>query len=496
MNQAQDLMQKARTAQPQVAQAGLKQRLQELQQWRKRIGDMREEIIDAIVADTGKARTDALVSEVMGVVDYLAWLVKAAPKALQEEKVSTPLALMGKRSRIWYEPRGVVLVICPWNYPFHIAATTIAAAFAAGNSVILKPSEYTPMQGLFEKTVAGLPLLSRALTVAYGEGTMGAQLVAAGPDYISFTGSATTGRKISAAAAEQLIPVDLELGGKDAMVVFEDANIKRTAQGALWGAFTNAGQSCTAVERLYVQRSIYPQMQAELEAAMTTLVVAEEDKGDADIGAITTPFQRDIILQHLEDAKEKGAKVLGGEVLVEGDKALITPALVTEATPEMRIMREETFGPVIVLLPFDEEEAVIQAVNSSAYALSASVWSKDLTRAQRVAAALRCGAVSINNVMVTEGNPALPFGGVGESGAGRVKGVEGLRGMARSKAIMLDKQSAKIEANWFPYTREKYALFADLVEAMLGGAKQLLRFASVGTKLEKQAQAPRFPKDD
>lgn len=495
MTTAESIIHTAREAQRQVAKASLRERLDELKQWRLRIGDMREDIVNAITAETGKAKTDALVSEILGVVDYIAWLVKAAPNALGEEKVSTPLALMGKKSRIWYEPKGVVLVISPWNYPFHIAATTIAAAFAAGNSIVLKPSEYTLMRGLFEKTVAGLPLLSRALTVAYGDGALGAELVAAKPDYISFTGSAATGRKIATTAAQLLVPVDLELGGKDAMVVFEDVNIERTAAGALWGGLTNAGQSCTAVEKLYVQRSIYPQMLNTMKRMLAQLVVASDDQGDADLGAITTPFQHEIIVKHLKDAKAKGAEVIGGEVLVEGDKPLLTPALVTEVTDDMLIMQEETFGPVLAVLPFDTEDEVLTAVNSSDFALSASVWSKDIQRARRVAQAIRCGAVSINNVMLTEGNPALPFGGVGESGAGRVKGVEGLRAMARSKAVLIDKQSSKIEANWFPYTREKYALFEQLISAMLGGIKHFVNFATTGTKLEKQAQAPRFPKE-
>jgi len=490
---AQNIMQKARAAAPLISASSMQERMQELKQWKARIVGQQEEIIDAVVAETGKARTDALVSEILGVVEYLNWVVKTAPKVLGEEKASTPLSLMGKKSRIWYEPVGVVLVISPWNYPFHIAATTIAASFAAGNSTILKPSEYTLMHGVLEKTVVGLPLLSRALTVAYGDGQLGAELVDAKPDLISFTGSATTGRKISAAAAQHLIPVALELGGKDAMVVFDDVNIQRTAAGALWGGLTNAGQSCTAVEKLYVQQSVYPQMVAALEDGLKQLVVAEDATGNADIGSMTTGFQAEITLRHLADAREKGATVVGGERLP--DSQFITPALVTNVTDDMLIMRDETFGPVIVALPFANEEEVVATINSSVFALSASVWSKDLTRAKRVAAALRCGAVSINNVMLTEGNPALPFGGVGESGSGRVKGVEGLRGMARSKAVLIDKQSKKIEANWFPYTAEKYGLFQQLVAAMAGGKKALARFAIVGTKLEALAQKPRFPEN-
>lgn len=472
----------------------LAERLTEVRSLLVRLRDRRDDVIDRIVAETGKARTDALVSEVMGTLDYLHWLVGAAPGVLGEQRVSTPLALFGKKSRIWHEPLGVVLVITPWNYPVHIALTSIVTAFVAGNAVLLKPSEHTPLTGLFEELVKGLPWLSRALTVVQGDGACAQALIEARPDKISFTGSTRTGRRILAQAAPLLVPVELELGGKDAMLVFDDVNLDRTAAGALWGALTNGGQSCTAVERLYVQQGIHDQLVSRLRDGIDALLVNSGDDGGADIGAMTTEFQCEIVERHLADARAKGATVHGGG-RVAGTR-LLRPALVTGVTDDMLLMQEETFGPVLAVLPFTDEADAIRKTNNSPFGLSASVWSADITRARRVAAALDVGAVSINNVMLTEGNPALPFGGVGESGYGRTKGVQGLLGMTRSKAILIDKQSGKIEANWFPYTRRKYQLFEELVLGLFGrGLGALVRFARAGIALESAAQKPRHPED-
>lgn len=491
---AATLLSNARRVADTLREVPLAVRVQEIRALLERLRDQREEVISRIVAETGKSRTDALVSEVMGTLDYLHWLAGAAPAALREQRVSTPLALLGKKSRIWHEPLGVVLVITPWNYPLHIALTSIVTAFVAGNAVLLKPSEHTPLAGLFEELAADLPWLSQALTVVQGDGSSAQALIAARPDKICFTGSTRTGRRILAQAAPLLIPVELELGGKDAMLVFDDVDLGRTTAGALWGALTNGGQSCTAVERLYVQQGIYDQMVDRLRAGIDALMVNSGDDGDADIGAMTTDFQCDIVERHLEDARAKGGSVYGGGRVV--GTRMLRPALVTGVTDDMVLMQEETFGPVLPVLAFADEAEAIERTNNSRFGLSASVWSADLTRARRVAAALNVGAVSINNVMLTEGNPALPFGGVGESGYGRTKGVQGLLGMTRSKAVLIDKQSRKIEANWFPYTRRKYQLFGELIRGLFGrGLGALLRFARAGITLESAAQKPRQRED-
>jgi acyl-CoA reductase-like NAD-dependent aldehyde dehydrogenase len=448
----------------------------------------REEIIDRIQKDTGKSRSDALVSEIFGVLDNLAYLEKYAAKVLAEEKVHTPIALMGKKSYIWYEPLGTILVIAPWNYPLYQAIVPIACSMVAGNTVVYKPSEWTPLQGLVEDLLAEAQFAPNWVQVAYGDGSVGAALVDQKPDKIFFTGSTRTGRKIMQQASQYLIPVELELGGKDAMIVFEDVNVERAAAGAAWGGLTTTGQSCTSVERIYVHESIFEPFKAALVREVERIKQAVDTDGDADVGAMTTDFQIAIVARHVDDAKAKGGVLLTGNTW-DGTSRLIPPMVIDRVRDDMLIVTEETFGPLLPLLPFRSEEEVIEKANNSDYGLTASVWSKDRERAKRVSRALRVGGVSVNNVMATEANPALPFGGVGNSGFGRYKGAHGLRAFCNVKSVLIDKDSTKIEANWYPYTAEKYRLFTDMtVHLFSGGVKHFVKFALSGMKLESYAK--------
>ncbi len=448
----------------------------------------REEIIDRIQKDAGKSRSDALISEIYGTLDCLHWLQQAASKSLADRKVHTPIALMGKTSWTWSEPLGTILIISPWNYPFYQAIVPIAISLVCGNTVVYKPSEWTPLEGLVEDLLNEAQIPPHWVQLVYGDGAVGAALIDQRPDKIFFTGSTRTGKKIMAQAANHLIPVELELGGKDAMIVFEDVNLQRAAAGAAWGALTTTGQSCTSVERLYVQDSIYEPFKAALLREVERIKQATDSDGDADLGAMTTDFQVQIIAKQVAEAKAKGARFLTGAGW-DGRSRLIPPMLVENAAPELAIVREETFGPVIPLIRFKTEDEAIRLANDSEYGLTASVWSKDLTRAQRVARVLDVGGVSINNVMATEANPALPFGGRKQSGFGRYKGEYGLYSFCNVKSVLVDKDGSKIEANWYPYTREKYRLFTDMTLGLFGGGlANFLKFVRAGMKLESYSK--------
>lgn len=490
--QAREIFSRAARASERLRKTTVEERLNAVQKLLEHIVERREDIADMITRETRKCRSDALVSEILGVLDNCEWLLHNAKKILADKKVPTPITLLGKKSRIWHEPLGTVLVIAPWNYPFHIGITSILAAYVCGNAVVFKPSEITPLQGLFESLFSVDPLLEQSVFIAYGTGTTAQRLIEQKPAKIFFTGSARTGRRILAQAAEKLIPVDLELGGKDQAIVFDGVNLPRAVKGVLWGALTNAGQSCSSVERIYVQDGIYDQFVQMLKNEIDKLVVNAGDTGNADLGGMTVDFQLDIVRKQVDDARAKGAKILtGGDVLCDNELFYL-PTLLTEVDDSMLVMQQETFGPLLPVLRFSSEEEVIQVSNNTEFGLSASVWSNDKIRAERVARRLDCGAVSINNVMLTEANPWLPFGGTRNSGYGRQKGAEGLLGYTRSKSVLIDANSAKIEPNWYPYTQQKYNLFSQLIDALFRASPwRLLKAALVGMKLEAEAKRER-----
>ncbi|CAM3449425.1 aldehyde dehydrogenase family protein [Parendozoicomonas haliclonae] len=474
--------QQAKEASAVIRATSAKERAREIHRVIEWLQNNEERLLDRVVAESGRCRGDAMLSDMVQMIEDCHWLAENAERILADETVSTPITLFGKKSRIYHEARGVVLVISPWNLPLAIAGTAAMFAFAAGNAVIIKPSEQTPMDGIFEEIKQLSPLLSKALTIVQGGGNVAQSLIARRPDLIAFTGSVRTGKKILAQAAPMVIPVVAELGAKDAMIVCDDADLDRAVGAATWGNMHNSGQSCTAIERLYVQSNILDRFVDKLQESFKHITLGTD--ADADVGGITTPFQLDIIDSQVKDARDKGATILcGGERAGNG---MYQPTIVLGVTKEMKLFSEETFGPVVPVYAFETDDEVIELHNACDYGLSTSIWTTNDGRADRLTRAVEAGCVNINNVMLTEGNVNLPFGGVKYSGYGRMKGAEGLLGMTRSKAVLIDNTRGKPEPNWYPYSSEKLSLMSRLMTAVTRptGPGKLLALAKVGLALE------------
>ncbi len=436
-----------------------------------------DEIVDEICSATGKVKTEALTADLMPVIDIIQHYEKRAPKILKRKRVSTPLLFVGKSSYVDYFPLGTVLVISPWNYPFQLSMTPVISALIAGNSVILKPSEVTPTIGLLiEKIAREVNLPKNVLQVAHGGKELGQALVSGTPDSIFFTGSVETGRKIGVEASKRFIPYTLELGGKDPMIVFEDASIKRAVNGAVWGAFTNAGQVCMSIERVYVQHGISGEFIDRLVEETKKLKMGE------DIGSLTFPHQKEVIRDHVLDALEKGALLLTGQHPDQwGDSMYIEPMILTNITEDMKVVTEETFGPVMPVITFAKEDEAIQKANATEFGLNASVWTKDSAKANRVTSKLVTGSAVINDVLVSVANPHLPFGGVKSSGTGRYHGDEGIYIFTRQMSVMKDAGIKQREINWYPY-EHKYGKVRTLIKAYFSNKKQLAALMRTGIK--------------
>ena len=434
-----------------AAQAGWSKRpLQErgsaLQKLRRLLVERADEIAAAIRAETGKAPGEALF-EVVVACEHISFLAKKAPSVLLARQAGAGW-FTHRRARVVYEPFGVIGAITPWNYPFAISMGVTATAIAAGNGLVLKPSEYTPQVGARVVELASAATGTAELaTLATGDGRTGAALVESGVDKIAFTGSAATGRKIMEAASRSLTPVVLELGGKDAMIVCEDADIERAARGAVWGAFYGCGQVCMSVERVYVVGSVFDEFVGAV--VQEARRVRTSDEPEAMIGSLIGAFQREKVEDHVRDARSKGARVLLGGRALDGPGYFYSPTVVVDVDHEMALMRDETFGPVLPIMPVADDDEAVRMANDSAFGLDASIWTRSRERARRIATQLKVGSVVFNDHLINYVIADLPFGGVGHSGFGRVHGAEGLREFVRPKAWIEDRIALRREPHWF-----------------------------------------------
>src|SRR4051794_1576078 len=414
--------------------------------------DRADAIADVVVAETGKPRVEAFTTEIFPALDSVAWLVRQAAKVLAPEKLRYPqLQLLHKRASLRYEPLGVVGVISPWNFPFAIPFTQVAYALAAGNAVVLKPSELTPLSGaLVAELFADAPVF-----LAQGDGAVGAALVESrGLAKVVFTGSGEVGRLVAAAAGERLVPVTLELGGKDAMLVLDDADLARAVDGALWASFFNCGQVCSGVERIYVQGDLYEPFVEELARKAHTL----------ELGPLISEQQRDQVAELVAEALSLGAKALVGAA-PRDPGWFYEPTVLVDVPDRATIHREEIFGPVVTVARVSGDADAVRAANDTAFGLGASVWTRDGERADRIAGQLRAGTVWHNDHAYSYATAQATWGGRAESGFGRTHSKHGLYDLSTVKFV--DHDSGRVPVPWwFPYDEGTADTFRRLLRPM------------------------------
>jgi succinate-semialdehyde dehydrogenase/glutarate-semialdehyde dehydrogenase len=445
---------RARVAQVAWAQTGIRERIAVLREFQRRLLEKKSEIAEAITREAGKPVAEALTTEVLVVLDAARFLIENAYRLLRDEPVPHGnLATKLKSGRLVREPYGVVGIISPWNYPFSIPATETLAALVAGNAVVLKPSEFTSLVALELQSLlhaAGVP--RDVFQVVVGDGAAGAALIHSQIDKLVFTGSVATGKRIAAAAAERLLPVVLELGGKDAMLVLDDADVDVASSAAVWGAFVNAGQTCLSVERCYVHRSLYEPFLTACVEKTKKLIVTDGLDHNAEVGPLIHRRQLALVEEHVEDAKARGARVLaGGSRFPERGANFYHPTVLADVTHEMRIMREETFGPVLPVMAFENDDEAVSLANDSEFGLAASVFTRDNARGERVARRIHAGTVMVNDVVSCFGISEAPHGGVKSSGVGRAHGRFGLEEMVRLKYVDVDRMPGMKKVWWYGY---------------------------------------------
>jgi acyl-CoA reductase-like NAD-dependent aldehyde dehydrogenase len=464
---------RARKAQPEWASRTFRERKRVILQARKLLLSEREEIALLISRETGKPATEALSMEIVPTLDAMHYFAHASENLLSPQKIDIgQYGMMGRSSCIVFRPLGVIGIISPWNFPLATPAQEVVMALMAGNAVVLKPSELTPLIALkigelFSR--AGLP--AGLLEILTGDGSTGAALIDARVDKIMFTGSVATGKRVAEAAAKYLTPVVLELGGKDPMIVLADADIDNAARGAVWGAFANSGQACASVERCYVHESIAPKFIERVVAETRALKQGVGTEESVDVGAMSNERQLEIVEAHVSDAKQHGAKILtGGKRRSNSEGFFYEPTVLTNVDHNMTIMRDETFGPVLPVMTFRTEGEALKLANDSVYGLTASVWTKNIAKGRRLAERIEAGTVMVNEVVYTHGIAQTPWGGIKESGYGRTHGRMGLLELVTPRHIHVNRVSFLPDLWWFSYSHQAGQLFDGLARYFTTGS--------------------------
>ncbi|ASW56438.1 aldehyde dehydrogenase family protein [Plantactinospora sp. KBS50] len=432
-----------------------------LLRWRALLANRMNELAQLCHLEGGKPVPDALI-EIVSAIDHLDWAARNAKRVLGHHRVRSRLLVAEFSAHLEYQPYGVIGVIGPWNYPVLTPLGSIVYALAAGNAVVHKPSEYTPAVGQWlSDTFAEVVDEQPVFQVVHGLGEVGAALCRSGVDKLAFTGSTATAKKVMATCAETLTPVLLEAGGKDAMIVDADADVAAAAQACVWGALTNAGQTCIGIERVYAVEPVYDAFVSAVVERAGRLTVGE----DGDIGPITMPGQLDTIRRHIEDAVARGGRaVLGGPSAVQ--PPYVHPTVLVDVPEDAAAVREETFGPTVTIRRVRDADEAVALANALPYGLGGSVFGR--RRAMAVARRLRGGMTAVNSTLTFVGMPSLPFGGVGDSGFGRIHGDDGLREFGRAKAITRRRGPSPLPAMTFERTPRQVARIAAIVRRLYG----------------------------
>ncbi|SCE95937.1 Acyl-CoA reductase [Micromonospora haikouensis] len=455
-------VEQAREAAGWWAGLGFTGRRERLLRWRGVLARRIEELAELMHAEGGKPVPDAIV-EVLTAIEHIDWAARNAGRVLRPRRVRSRLILAEFTGHLEYQPYGVVGVIGPWNYPVFTPIGSTAYALAAGNTVVLKPSEYTPVVGQWlVDSLAEVVPEQPVLTAVHGLGDVGAALCRSGVNKLAFTGSTATAKKVMAACAETLTPVLLEAGGKDAMIVDSDADLDAAAEACVWGGLTNAGQTCIGIERVYAVEPVFDVFVGKVVERAGRLTVGADG---SDIGPITMPGQVDVIRRHIDDALARGGRaVLGGAEAVQ--PPYVRPTILVDVPEDSLAVREETFGPTLTINRVRDAEEAITRANALPYGLGGSVFGR--RRAVAIARRLRSGMAAVNSTLTFAGMSTLPFGGVGESGFGRIHGEDGLREFGRPKAVTRRRARSLLPAMTFERTPADVARLVKVTKLLYG----------------------------
>lgn len=463
------MVERARGAQPVWEAMGPARRAGYLRKALAHLVSHQDDLVDVIVRESGKPRTEALMIDVFAAADALAHNAKHAKRWLEPEMVRPHGVLrFTKKVQLHHRPLGVVGVISPWNGPLILSLNPALQALVAGNTVVLKPSEVTPYSGrlavdLFAST--GIP--EGVFQVALGDGATGAALVNSSIDKVHFTGSVATGRRIAEACARRLVPYTLELGGNDAMIVCSDADLDAAAGGAVVGSMFNTGQYCCGTERVYVMADVADEFTAKVVERVKAL--RQGSAGEFDVGPMCFEPQLAKVESQVADAVASGATVLTGGSRNDSLKGIFyQPTVLTGVNHSMSVMAEETFGPVLPIVPVADVEEAIKLANDTAYGLAGSVWTANEAEGVRIAGRMHTGSVCINDMAVTYGIPEAPFGGRGDSGVGQANGKVGVRGFTHTQPVIIDRFGGKQTAQQYPYGPKGERIISRLIKTLWG----------------------------